>query len=59
MTFELIGETPSEKQITGLVEKKNDSWVIKEILSIKYFDEEKQEWIDIGYKGPVSLDYKG
>lgn len=35
------------------------SFVIKDIINIRFFDQVKQEWIDIGYKGPVSLDYKG
>lgn len=35
------------------------SFVIKDIINVRFFDQVKQEWIDIGYKGPVSLDYKG
>lgn len=35
------------------------SFVIKGIINVRFFDQVKQEWIDIGYKGPVSLDYKG
>lgn len=34
------------------------SFVIKDITNVRFFDPEKQEWIDIGYKGPVSLNYK-
>lgn len=34
------------------------SFVIKDIINVRFFDQVKQEWIDIGYKGPVSLDYK-
>ena len=34
-------------------------FVIKDIINVRFFDQVKQEWIDIGYKGPVSLDYKG
>lgn len=34
-------------------------FVIKDITDVRFFDLVKQEWIDIGYKGPVSLDYKG
>lgn len=35
------------------------SFVIKDIINVRFFDQVKQEWIDIDYKGPVSLDYKG
>lgn len=35
------------------------SFVIKDIINVRFFDQVKQEWIDIGYKGPVSLNYKG
>ena len=34
------------------------SFVIKDITNVRFFDSVKQEWIDIGYKGPVSLNYK-
>ena len=34
------------------------SFVIKYITNVRFFDPIKQEWIDIGYKGPVSLEYK-
>ena len=34
------------------------SFVIKDITNVRFFDSEKQEWIDIGYQGPVSLNYK-
>ena len=34
------------------------SFIIKDIIGIWFFDPAKQEWIDIGYKGPVSLNYK-
>lgn len=34
------------------------SFVIKDITNVRFFDPVKQEWIDIGYKGPVSLNYK-
>lgn len=34
------------------------SFVIKDIINVRFFDQVKQEWIDIGYKGPVSLNYK-
>lgn len=34
-------------------------YVLKEISDVRWFDPVKQEWIDIGYKGPISLDYKG
>ena len=35
------------------------SFVIKDIINVRFFDQVKQEWIDIGYQGPVSLNYKG
>ena len=34
-------------------------FIIKDITDVKFFNPAKQEWIDIGYKGPVSLNYKG
>lgn len=34
------------------------SFVIKDITNVRFFDPVKQEWIDIGYEGPVSLNYK-
>lgn len=34
------------------------SFVIKDITNVMFFDSVKKEWIDIGYKGPVSLNYK-
>lgn len=40
MTFKLIADTDSGANITALVdEKKKDIWVVKEILSITYTDE--------------------
>lgn len=40
MTFKLIADTDSGANITALVdEKKKDVWVVKEILSITYTDE--------------------
>ena len=33
-------------------------FIIKDITNVRFFDPAKQEWIDIGYKGPVSLNYK-
>jgi len=35
------------------------SFIIKDIIGIWFFDPVKQKWIDFGYKGPVSLNYKG
>lgn len=34
------------------------SFVIKDITNVRFFDSTKQEWIDIGYQGLVSLNYK-
>ena len=34
------------------------SFVVKDITNVRFFDPEKQEWIDFGYQGPVSLNYK-
>lgn len=34
------------------------SFIIKDITNVRFFDPVKQEWVDIGYKGPVSLEYK-
>ena len=40
MTFKLIADTDSGANITALVdEEKKDIWVVKEILSITYTDE--------------------
>lgn len=33
-------------------------FVIKNISNVRFFDPVKQKWIDIGYEGPVSLNYK-
>lgn len=34
------------------------SFIIKDITNVRFFDPVKQEWVDIGYEGPVSLEYK-
>lgn len=33
-------------------------YILKEISNVRWFDPVKQEWIDVGYKGPISLDYE-
>lgn len=33
-------------------------FIIKDITNVRFFDPVKQEWIDIGYEGPVSFEYK-
>lgn len=33
-------------------------YILKEISNVRWFDPVKQEWIDIGYEGPVSFVYK-
>lgn len=35
------------------------SFVIKDITDVRFFDSVRQEWVDIGYKGPVTLEYEG
>lgn len=33
-------------------------FVIKDITNVRFYDEKLGKWIDIGYQGPVSLDFK-
>lgn len=54
MTFKMIGETPSGEVITGLVEKKEEHWVLKAILNVEFIDANGNRQ-DLNYKGPVSL----
>lgn len=34
-------------------------FVIKDITDVRFFDSIRQKWVDIGYKGPATLDYEG
>lgn len=34
-------------------------FVIKDIVDVRFFDSVRQEWVDIGYKGPITLEYEG
>lgn len=34
-------------------------FVIKDIVDVRFFDSVRQEWVDIGYKGPATLEYEG
>lgn len=33
-------------------------FVVKDITNVRFYDEKLGKWIDIGYQGPVSLDFK-
>lgn len=34
-------------------------FVIKDITDVRFFDSIRQEWVDIGYKAPATLNYEG
>lgn len=33
-------------------------FVVKDITNVRFYDEKLGKWIDIGYQGPVSLEFK-
>lgn len=36
----------------------SDEWVITEITNVRIYIKEEDRWVDIGYEGPVSFEYK-
>ena len=33
-------------------------FIIKDITNVRIYIEKEDKWVDIGYKGPVTLEYK-
>lgn len=55
---EMIDEKDGVREAPPNVDMKS-RYILKEISNVRWFDPVKQEWIDIGYEGPVSFNCKG